>query len=387
MKSTAQLCIILLSLWSAGVHASDEEVKALKQQMELMRQQMELMRQQTESMQDKIEQLSANQTSTASAPATNDSESPALVELESGTAVKSTSGEILLAYSHESYDHENPLRGWSAAGNIVTQLPMSKYMGVSLSVRHGRSEEDVGILDASNNETEKTTFEGALFLREPQTGSLYVGYAHQIQNIYETWYSSGLAFRFNVHNTYDIGYVGGEYYLDRFTFGASGLHVAADNDQTYSISDQSYATLSAKWYPWDNASISVLSVWDTRSDHWKGLTATAEYQPEFMKGKGLLRASYTPLVDRRDNYMYDASFRYYLDNNTAFNTRPFISVGISHALSGEGITDGYWRSDSDSITVGAGFAFDNKKSLIERDREYLFNPVDVAPENRRKYVR
>lgn len=295
---------------------------------------------------------------------------------QANDAVETTSISAIGSYSTNLNNHkEGEFNNYDARINFTAPINNTKYLGLNVFGEANRTKNrysyyvpDMGYSSGVN--TGKQLSVGLdLFLRDPEIGGLLAGYSY----LHHDYNADTNFFGSNWHDSGD-GHVQyrtlkGEYYFDRVTVSARHW------DSTPSTCcDQSERSISGKWYPTDKYILAATVInkkydnplFNIGPEHIYNIGAQA--QPEYFDDK--IR------VNLNHAWFAGSSMRstsvgasYYFPQYKAYNSTPVIGLTYTYSNLPANLNG----SDAQSIMLQFGFMFDNRISLKDRDRKYLFS--------------
>lgn len=278
-------------------------------------------------------------------------------------------------FSGQVLNQKNSVRNYLLEGSYTLPIGDSKYFGFSGDGIISNSSDRV---DSTFSFDEPTSIQGKsrtnfwqgsvnLFSRDSKQGGLLVGYKHS--DVDSKSKVNGISN--NYEDSYEAKYIKAEYYLDQITF-AAGLSDKQDNIR------KNVKTALVKWYPEDSIAL-YGSVENIKIDTGylkisAGDLNTYKYafggemQPEYFSSKLnlSLRHEWSPYFGSK---ISSANLIYYFSQVDWFNSTPALKFTYSHTTQN--------RDDSNLngnlLMIAMGFMFDNRISLKDRDRKYLFS--------------
>lgn len=263
---------------------------------------------------------------------------------------------------------------YSVEGTLTSQIPGTKYLGIGLDgtyhfqkTQYSYDGFSDGFFSYPKSESEfigiTKSLEAKLFLRDWQTGGILLGHEYLEESTVNKFRSADFYNRYSDTAYFNTSKVKAEYYFDQFTLAA---RYSYRNQSPYCCDDYNKG-LILSFYPNDNHKIKVsgnqLSEKPVNDRSIYIYEIGFESQPQYFSGKVKFRADYTwnNLTSRSAGAI---GIDYQFSDSSLFNSAPTIGIGYSES--------GGLR-DAKIIGLNFGFQFDNRISLKDRDRKYLFD--------------
>jgi hypothetical protein len=274
---------------------------------------------------------------------------------EANDAVDSTSIGALGSYGKDLNNRDQKLEGYSASTNITLPLAKTENMGLNIHGQASRTKYSISNLELINK---NWVAEVELFLRDPEVGGIIAGYRHlhwDTDFYIKSGFMSGKIDSMEDHLNFQT--LKGEYYFDKITLAAR-----------YSHSDTPERGISVRWYPTDKQVLSATA--NNMSTRYSGniYNITAEIQPEYFNDKLKVNLSHMRHENLARRNSIGAS--YHFSTSPGYNTTPAIGFTYSKKRY-ESIVSA--TDEGELLMLNFGFMFDNRISLKDRDRKYLFN--------------
>jgi hypothetical protein len=307
---------------------------------------------------------------------------------QANEAVESLSGEFLIGYTDSSTKSMNDFSSitnekYSATASVTSAIPNTQYLGFSLSgstFRDHQTNTYAFVFPPSgwNVNTEDWTGDINIFARNPNLGSVVLGYTRSHEN-YKVDLGASNSPPYYIPYAATTGshdsskaYAKTEYFTDQFT---ASLRFA-ESDWGNRCCNDTVGTASAKWYVKDTFSLTAATSHhriELPSDFigvphtYYSYGLNAEIQPEYFSDKLRLSLNHQ-WRSTTDFRTTTASASYYYSDYTFLNSTPALEIAYGYTY--------FDHTYTNALMFQVGLMFDNRISLKDRDRKYLLSTGD-----------
>lgn len=283
----------------------------------------------------------------------------------SNEAVQDPSLSLIGTYIDEKrewFDRDFSYDRYSVDGKLTSPIPNTKYLGMGLDASYNHEKVEYGSIKSISIDR---SLEAKLFLRDWQTGGILLGHKYLEEDNVSKVRVPGFYERYSNSAYFNTSKVKAEYYFDQITVAARYSY----EGQSPYCCDRYDTGLALSFYPTDHHIIKISERQYSEKPTSEGnkiyyYRVGFESQPQYFLGKVKLRGDYEWDNLSRVNFG-SVGVDYQFADKTWMNSAPTIGVSYTQGR-GEFL-------DTRILGFSLGFQFDNRISLKDRDRKYLFN--------------